>query len=234
MRKPFDDKDLPVLDSNTYVKETVLALWDGLPRELLACFYFTLTCLPAIFIIVVLGLVIPGIFLGIFTAGPGWLAMCGVISRTILRELNPSLLDFFKDFGHFYKRGAILGAFVALPLASAAWSLPLLTLNPIPTVITIGLGADITGLFFLTALYIYACPQIVIYDTGIRLSLSNSLILAMRYLANTLGLIALAFLFGLLVFKVTVLLWVILPAFWLVFVINNCRMVLRLEMQKRE
>jgi uncharacterized membrane protein YesL len=234
MRKPFDDKDLPVLDSNTYVKETVLALWEGLPSELLAGFFFTFTCLPAIFLGLIMGYLIPGILLGILTMGPGWLAMCGVISRTILRELNPSLLDFFKDFVHFYKRGVILGAFIAIPLVSAAWSLPLLQLNPIPTVISVGLGADVTGLFFLIALYIYTCPQIVLYDAGIQLAMANSLILAIRYLANTLGLIAMAVLLGFLAFKVTYLLWVILPAFWLVFVINNCRMVLRLELQNRK
>jgi uncharacterized membrane protein YesL len=234
MRKPFDDKDLPVLDPNTYVKETVLVLWDGLPRELLASFFFLVVSLPAIFLGLVMGYLVPGILLGVLTMGPGWMAMYGVISRTILRELNPSLLDFFIDFGHFYKRGVILGAFIAIPVVSAAWSLPLLQLNPIPTVIWVGLGADVTGLFFLTALYIYTCPQIVLYDAGIRLAMANSLILAIRYLTNTLGLIALAGLLGFLAFKVTYLLLAVLPAFWLVFVINNCRMVLRLELQKRK
>jgi uncharacterized membrane protein YesL len=234
MTKPFDDEDLAVLDPNTYVKETILALWDGLPRELLVSFFFSVVSLPAIFLGLVMGYLIPAILLGIFTMGPGWLAMCAVINRTILRELNPSIFDFFKDFVHFYKRGVILGAFIAIPMVSAAWCLPLLQLDPVPNIIWVSLGADIAGLFLLTALYMYACPQIVLYDAGIRPSMINSLILATRYMANTLGLIALAVLLGFLVFKVTVFLGLVFPAFWLVFVINNCRLVLRLELQKQK
>ena len=232
MRKPLDDEDLPVLDANTYVKETALALWDGLPRELLASFFFAMVSLPAIILGLVMGYLILAILLGVFSMGPGWLAMCAVIKRTILRELNSSILDFFKDFIHFYKRGAILGAFIAIPLVSAAWCLPLLQLNPVPNIIWVSLGADVAGLFFLTALYMYVCPQIVLYDAAIRPAMTNSLILAIRYLTNTLGLIALAGLLAFLAFKVSFFLLLVLPAFWLVFVINNCRMVLRLELQK--
>jgi len=233
MNKTSPDKDLPVLDPNTYVKETVLGLWDGLPRVLLAGFFFSVISLPALFLGLGLGYLVPGIFLGALTMGPSWLAMNSMISRTLLREFNLSILDFFKAFFHFYVRGIVLGALVAVPLSSAAWSLVFLQQPAVPTMIWIGLVVDLMGLFFLSALYIYAGPQIVIYDAGIRLALANSLILASRYLANTLGLIALEVLLGFLTAKVSLLLLIILPALWLVFVINNCRMVLRLELQKR-
>jgi uncharacterized membrane protein YesL len=225
----LDDKDLPILDQNTYVKETALALWFGLPRVLLAGFLFTLVSLPALMLGLAAGFVIPGILLGALTLGPGWLAMAAVIARTILRELDPSVLDFFRDFAHFFLRGILLGGLVALPLAAAAGSAPLLGLNPVPTVAWVGLCADLAGLFFLTALYLYACPQIVLYNVGIRLAMRNGLLLATRHLSNTLGLIALAILLGFLASRVSLLLLVVFPAFWLVFVINNCRLVLRLE-----
>ncbi len=225
----MDDKDLPILDQNTYVKETALALWFGLPRVLLAGFFFTLASLPALMLGLAAGFVIPGILLGALTLGPGWLAMGAVIARTILREPDPSLLDFFRDFGHFFLRGILLGGLIALPLVAAAGSTPLLGLNPVPTVAWVGLCADLAGLFFLTALYLYACPQIVLYDVGIRLAMRNGLLLATRHLSNTLGLIALAILLGFLASRVSLLLLVVFPAFWLVFVINNCRLVLRLE-----
>jgi uncharacterized membrane protein YesL len=67
------------------------------------------------------------------------------------------------------------------------------------------------------------------YDVGARLAIRNSLVLEVRHLRNTLGLLALAVLLVFLASKVTLLLLVIIPAFWLVFVINNCRLVLRLE-----
>jgi uncharacterized membrane protein YesL len=225
----LDDKDLPILDQNTYVKETALALWFGLPRVLLAGFLFTLVSLPALLLGLAAGFVIPGVLLGAVTLGPGWLAMGAVIARTILREPDPSLLDFFRDFGHFFLRGILLGGLVALPLVAAAGSAPLLGLNPVPTVAWVGLCADLAGLFFLAALYLYACPQIVLYDVGIRLAMRNGLLLATRHLSNTLGLIALAILLGFLASRVSLLLLVVFPAFWMVFVINNCRLVLRLE-----
>ncbi len=225
----MDDKDLPILDQNTYVKETALALWFGLPRVLLAGFLFTLVSLPALLVGLAAGFVIPGILLGALTLGPGWLAMAAVIARTILREPDPSVLDFLRDFGHFFWRGILLGGLAALPLVAAAGSAPLLGLNPVPTVAWVGLCADLAGLFFLTALYLYTCPQIVLYDVGMRLAMRNSLVLATRHLSNTLGLIAMAILLGFLASKVSLLLLVVFPAFWLVFVINNCRLVLRLE-----
>ena len=225
----MDDKDLPILDQNTYVKETALALWFGLPRVLLAGFLFTLASLPALMLGLAAGFVIPGILLGAVTLGPAWLAMGAVIARTILREPDPSVLDFFRDFGHFFLRGILQGGLFALPLVAAAESAPLLGLNPVPTVAWVGLCADLAGLFFLTALYLYACPQIVLYDVGLRLAMRNGLLLATRHLSNTLGLIALAILLGFLASRVSLLLLVVFPAFWLVFVINNCRLVLRLE-----
>lgn len=225
----MDDKDLPILDPNTYVKETALALWFGLPRVLLAGVLFSLVSLPALTLGLSAGFVIPGILLAAVTLGPAWLAMCAVIARTILRERDLSVLDFFRAFGHFFLRGALLGGLVAIPLVAAAGTTPMLGQNPIPTVALVGLCADLAGLFFLASLYLYVCPQIVMYDVGARLAIRNSLVLEVRHLRNTLGLLALAVLLVFLASKVTLLLLVIIPAFWLVFVINNCRLVLRLE-----
>ncbi len=225
----MDDNDLPILDRNTYVKETAMALWYGMPRVLLAGFLFTLVSLPAIIMGLAVGFIIPGILLGAITLGPGWLAMCAVIARTILREPDPSVLDFFRDFGHFFLRGAVLGGLVALPLVAAAGTAPLLGLEPVPTVAWVGLYADVVVLFFLATLNLYVCPQIVVFDVGVRLAMRNGLLMEVRHLGNTFGLVSLAVLLVFLATRVSLLLLVILPAFWLVFVINNFRLVLRLE-----
>jgi uncharacterized membrane protein YesL len=225
----LDDKDLPILDRNTYVKETALALWYALPRVLLAGFLFSLVSLPAISLGLVIGFLIPGILLGAVTLGPGWLAMCAVIARSILREPDPSIWDFFRDFGHFFLRGAMLGGLVALPLLAGIGTAPLLQLDTIPTVAWVGLSADLAALIFLASLYLYVCPQIVMYEVGVRLAMRNGMLLGARHLSNTLGLISLEVLLGFLAFKVSLLLLVILPGCWLVFVINNLRLVLRLE-----
>jgi uncharacterized membrane protein YesL len=105
----------------------------------------------------------------------------------------------------------------------------LLGLEPVPTVAWVGLYADAVVLFFLASLNLYACPQIVMYDVGVRLAMRNGLLMEVRHLANTFGLISLAVLLVFLASRVSLFLMVIFPAFWLVFVINNFRLVLRLE-----
>ncbi len=225
----LDDKDLPILTRNNYVKETALALWFGLPKVMAAGVLFSLTALPALLMILAAGLVIPGVFVGIVTVGPGWLAMCAAIAKIILREIDASLWDFPRDFGHYFRRGALMGGMADLPLVAATISASLLTLNPIPTVAWIGLCADLAGLIFLVALFLYAWPLIVIYDVGFRVALRNSLVLAARHFGNTLGLISMALLLGFLAARISWILLVIFPAWWMVFVINNCRLVLRLE-----
>ena len=225
----MDDKDLPFLNPNTYVKETAMALWYGMPRVLLAGFLFSLVSIPALTLSLAMGFVIPGIFLGAITLGPGWLAMCAVIARSILREPDPTVWDFFRDFGHFFLRGAALGGLIALPLIAGAGTAPLLGLDPVPTVAWVGLYADMVVLLFVAALNIYVCPQIVMHDVGVRLAMRNGLLMEVRHLGNTVGVISLAVLLVFLASKVSLLLLVIFPAFWLVFVINNFRLVLRLE-----
>lgn len=221
---PLDDSNLPVLDEHTYVKETALALWEGLPRVILAGVLFSLVALPAV-VLFWLGFTIPALVLGALTVGPGWAAATAMVARAVLREETCSVGDFFRAFGHFFGRGALLGGL----LAAAAGSLPLLARPPVPGVVWVGLAADGAGLLFLSILYVYAYPLLILYDAGLRVAMRNSFVLAARYFSNTLGLLGMALLLGLLAYKVSLMLLVILPAAWNVFVINNCRMVLRRE-----
>ncbi len=93
----------------------------------------------------------------------------------------------------------------------------------------LGLAADALGLLLLFTLYLYAFPLLVLYDLGIGSALYNSLILASRYLMNTLGLLSLGGLFLLAVLYLSSGLMFILPAIWGMFIINNCRLVIALE-----
>jgi len=224
-----EDRGLPLLDEKTYVKETALALWENLPWVILAGVLFAVVSLPA-GLLALLGFLVPGIVIGALSAGPGWAAMNALTAQALLRTPGISPLDFFRAFARYYTRGAALGGALAVPLATAAVYLPFLQNPPVPAVIWAGLGADLAGLFLLISLYLYAFPQIVLYDAGLKLALRNSFVLAARYLTNTLGLIGLAVLLLFLAAKISWLLMFFLPAAWSVFVINNCRMVLRREL----
>jgi uncharacterized membrane protein YesL len=224
-----EDQSLPVLNERTYVKETALALWDNLPWVILAGLLFTAVCLPAL-VIAVFGFLTPAILVGVLTMGPGWAAMTALITKSVLREQDLSFLVFFRAFRHFYLRGILLACLLATPILSASWTLPAFPQPPLPTVIWISLAANVAFLFFLSLVYQYTYPQIVIYDVGIRVALRNSLVLAIRYLRNSLGLLAMAVIFVILAARISLILLAILPAIWMVFVINNFRMVLQLEL----
>ena len=223
----MDDANLPVLNEKTYVKETALALWEGLPRVILAGFLFTLVSLPAI-LIFLLGFSYPGIILGVFTLGPGWAAMNFMIAETILRE-PLSLVAFTRAFRKFFLRGSVLAVLFAVPLVAGLGSLPSFLAPDFPGIIWAGLAADVATLFFLAILYLYVFPQMVFYNVGIRLAFRNSFVFASRHFSNSLGLIAMAVLLAILAYKVSLFLLIILPACWSVFVLNNFRMVLRIE-----
>jgi uncharacterized membrane protein YesL len=225
-----EDQSLPVLNERTYVKETALALWDNLPWVILAGILFSAVSLPAL-VIAVLGYLIPALLVGVLTMGPGWAAMTALIAKSILREQDRKIFTFFHAFRHFYLRGILLGAILAIPLLAASLTVPALLQPPLPSIVWMGLAADVAFLFLLSLLFQYTFPQIVIYDVGLRIALRNSLILAIRYLWNSIGLLAMAVIFALIAARVSWILLVILPAFWTVFVINNCRMVLQLEPQ---
>ncbi|MDD5369803.1 MAG: hypothetical protein PHQ40_12010 [Anaerolineaceae bacterium] len=217
----------PVLTSKTFVQETAIELWEMLPTVLLSGFLFTLISLPAL-VIILMNMTGLAILVGIVTIGPGWISMSSLIARALLHE-SATIVDFFKAFASFYMRGVLLGTLFALPLISAAWLLPSLLIPPIPTLIWVGLAADVSGVFLLSALSLYTYPQIVLYNLGAMTALKNSLLLAARYLSDTIGLLAMAVLFALLSIKVSYFLLMVLPACWLVFVINHCRMVISIE-----
>ena len=72
-------------------------------------------------------------------------------------------------------------------------------------------------------------PLMVLYEQDLGLALRNSLILSARYITNTIGMVALAVICGLLVGYLNSGLIFVLPALYGMFVVNNCRLVMGLE-----
>lgn len=224
----MNEKDFAELNQKTFVKETAISLWEGLPRVILAGFLFSLASLPSL-LLMFFGFLVPGILAGVFTISPAWSALTAQTAKIVYREPG-NVVNFLRAFAQFYRRSVLFGAMLAVPLVAAAMTLPALANPPVATLVWIGLAADAAGLFLLSCLFIYAYPILVLYDANIQTALRNSFILAARYLSNTLGLIALAVLLVIIASEINLILLVIFPACWLVFVINNCRMVLRIEL----
>lgn len=225
----MSDDSLPPLNQNTYVKESALALWEHMPKVLLYGFLFSLCCLPSLALGLAFDLVLPGILLGALTIGPAWAALNEAIARTITRDPYP-VWRFFTAIGRYYLTGAALAALLAMPVISLARDLPLLAEPAVDTFTWARLGTAVAGGVFLLGLYVYAFPIVALYGVGARLAMKNGFVLAVKYASNTLGLLAMAMLLGWLAFQVSGFLFVVLPAAWLVFAVNNCRMALGFEL----
>jgi uncharacterized membrane protein YesL len=117
-----------------------------------------------------------------------------------------------------------------LPLFAALLTLPALAQPEIPLIVWVGLAADGFALLLIGSLSIYAYPLLVLHDVNLRNGLRNAFILAGRHVSNTLGLLSMAVLLGFATAYISSGLLFFWPAFWGMFVVNNCRMVVAEEL----
>jgi uncharacterized membrane protein YesL len=149
----------------------------------------------------------------------------------IPRDVCPRIGVMIRALPRCWVRSVGLGLLMLFPVSVGLFTLPLASESPVPFVVRVGLAGDVVGLAFLTALYLYAFPLLVLYDARLGTALSNALILASRHLSNTLGLLGMGVIFGLGIVHLNVSLLLVLPVVWGMFVVNNCRMVLTEEME---
>jgi uncharacterized membrane protein YesL len=222
------ENNVPTPGRYTYVRMTLISLWENLPLVLFVGLVFALLCVPA-FLLFLVGLFIPALIVGALTIVPACAALLAQ-ENEIVRDVKASIGTMFRALPRFWTRGVTLGLLGGFPLFVALLTLPMLSLPHAPLVVWLGLGADVLGLFILVALYLYAFPLLVLYDMSVGTALRNALILASRYIWNTLGLLGMGILFALASVYVSPALLFVLPAIWGLFIINNCRMVVEEEL----
>ena len=220
--------DVTRLDHRTYVRMTAISLWENLPLVLLAGLVFVLLCVPAL-LLFISDLIAPALIVGAIIIAPAWAALLAQ-GADIVRDIKTNISVMFRALPRFWARSAGLGLLFCFPLLVALLTLPMLSYPQVPLVVWLGLAADAFGLFFLAALYLYAFPMLVLYDVGIGTALRNALILATRYIRNTLGLLGMGILFVFATVYFSSGLLFFLPAVWGVFIVNGCRMVVEEEL----
>jgi uncharacterized membrane protein YesL len=211
----------------TYVRMTAVSLWENSPLLLLGGLVFVVLCLPTIALLM-LGLPIPATFVAALTVAPAWAALLALEAQ-MARDVQPHIGVMFRALPKFWLRSVGLGLLILFPVLAGLLTLSMASELPAPFVITAGLAADAVGLVFLTVLYLYAFPLLVLYDAPMGTALSNALILASHHLGNTLGLLGMGVLFGIGVVRLNLGLLLVLPTVWGMFVVNNCRMVMAEE-----
>ena len=219
----------PHLNRHTYVRLTAASWWENLPLVVLAGAVFSLLCAPAIVLLWLGGPLVPSIIVGTLTMAPGWTALLAQeVDMVEGRKTNVGVM--LRAFPRFWLRSACLGLLTTLPLLAALLTLPSLGQPEVPMVVWVGLAADGFMLLLIGCLSLYAYPLFVLHDVSLRDGLRNAFILAGRHLANTLGLLGMAVLFGFATAYISSGLLFFWPAFWGMFVVNNCRMVLEEEL----
>jgi uncharacterized membrane protein YesL len=216
------------LNSGTYVKVTAAGLWDNLPLILLAGLLLSVVCVPSV-VLYTMELHAPAPAVGVLTIPAGWAALLALEAEA-LSGRKTTIIVMVKAFGRLWGRSVLLGLLAVVPVVSGVWVIGLLGMPEVPPVAWVGLIADVFGLIVLLPLYLYAFPQIALYDLRVGVALSNSMILASNHISNTLGLLGMGLLFGFSVAYASSGLLFVLPAVWGAFVVNNCRMLVEEEL----
>ena len=191
---------------------------------LLAGALFSLLCAPAL-ILFWIGPLVPALVFGALTIAPAWAALLATEQRMVEgRKATISVM--LRAFPRFWLRSAGLGVLCILPALAALLTLPGLARPEVPLIVWVGLTADGFALLLIVSLSLYAFPLIVLQDAGLRGALRDAFILASRNWINTIGLISMLVLFGFATAYLSSGLLFFWPAFWSMFVINNCRLVL--------
>ena len=217
------DAEEPRLDRQSYVRLTVMHLWDNLALVLLAGLLFSAAAAPAVSLLHV-GTLLPALLAGAALAAPAWaalLALEGEVGRGATARLSTML----RAFPRFWTRASCLGLLMAFPVAMLALTLPLMGRTEVSRLVWLGITADLFGLVLAAVLSLYAFPLLALYDAPFALALRDALALAGRHVGNTLGLLSMGVLFGFAVALVSPALALVLPAIWGIFIVNNCRMV---------
>jgi len=219
----------PLTPAN-YVRVTASQLWSNLPLVTAGGLVFSALCGPA-FVFAVLGRPVEMGLAFLLLIAPGWTALLHM-QAAIAEERRASLGMMLRVLPRVWRRSVGLGALFLVPLIALQATLPLLAAPTVPFVAWAGLAADILGVAVAASITLYAYPLVALYDVTLFNALRNAVILASRYLANTLGLLGMAVLGGLAVRYVGVALLFFLPAWYGLFVANNCRLVADIETQR--
>jgi hypothetical protein len=226
----MDDQTVP--RPSTYVRMTLSSWWGNLPLVILAGIVFSLLCAPAFFLLMS-GLFVPALIAVALTAVPAWVALLAQLSE-IVRDLPTHIGAMLRAFPRYWTRGAVLGLLACFPLLAAMFTLPGFADHQVPLATWIGLAADVLGLLVIASLLMYAVPILVIHDVAVWVALRNAAVLVGRHIMNTLGLLGMAALFVLATLRVSSGLVFFWPAFWGLFIVNNCRMVVSEELTRQQ
>lgn len=221
-----------VLNRETYVPIVLRAIWEELPRVLGGGFLLSVCCVPA-FLLFGVGFVAGFVLISIVTVAPAWAALLA-IQLPLLSEESVLRFNFVQALRTYGRRASQLSLAMAVPVAAMLVTLPALQQPHVPLTIWLILGLEFFGIAWGGAVLLYAFPLLVYADGGVSATLRTSWILVGRHPFNALGLMGLAILLGFAITYVSLGLLFLLPAFYGMFVMGNCLLVLAIDREPKD
>lgn len=219
------------LTPRSYAGQTLRALWENLHVVLLGGLIFSLLCAPA-FVLFVLGWTPVALVVAVLTVAPGWAGLLA-LAAALLEGQRVAPVKLLQRLRERAIPSIRLGLLTAWPLAGVYRCGVLLNNPDAPAMVWIGFALAALAALVLFAFALYAFPLLVLRAAAPYPALRNGAILAARYVNHTMGLVSMAVLGGFAVGVVSQALLFILPAVFSVFIVNNCRLVLGLEQQRK-
>lgn len=213
-------QEQPELTPQTYVRCTVISIWENLPKVVLAGLVFSLFCGPA-FALTALGLFGPAVIVAALTIAPAWSALL-YLEGELIQESGAGFGDTLRAVPGYAGDSIRLAILLCPFLLGIFWLLPILSQPTVSPLFWATLTLCIICAVALITFYLYAFPLLVQYDLGALTALRNGAILASRYAANSVGLLSMGVLCALAIRSFSLALLFFLPAMFGMFVVNNC------------
>jgi uncharacterized membrane protein YesL len=212
------------LDEATYVRVTVVQIWDEMAVLLCGSLLVALSVVPTVLLIWWTGYG-PWPAIGLFTLAPAWVACCFMIGRATIYG-RASLNDFVAAFLQYFWRSCLLALPIIVLLVMVSVGLPALTEAP-PFLCTVGIVFQLLALFILVTVFSFAVPILSIFQVTLFQAWSFGLVLVLRNPLVALGLIAMAILLVTAANALGLGIWLIIPLIIIPFEVNATLMLVR-------
>lgn len=218
------------LTPRSYAGQTLRALWENLHTVLLGGLIFSVICAPA-FVLFILGWTPLALLMAVLTTAPAWTGLLD-LADTLLRGKRIAPLTLLRRMRQSAPHSIRLGVLTTWPFVGVYNCARLLNDPNASALAWIGFALFALAALVLFAFALYAFPLLVLRNATAHSALRDGALLAARYVTHTMGLVSMAVLGGFAIGVVSPAFLFLLPAFFSVFVMNNCRLTLGLEQQR--
>jgi len=210
--------------SDSFLPQTIAALWIQGPVFTISGFVFGLLATPVLALFIA-GVWLLGLALFVIWLAPLWAVIFWLVGKVLTGEkIKPR--DYFISLKKFAWRGIALGGIVAIPIFIGLTTLDQLGSGAeVVFIYQLGMATNLAVWVLCLAISIYALPLVVFMDASLITALGIGLGMAIHKPINTFGLLSLGFLLMLGIAYISPALIFFFPIIWVVFIVKNFQII---------